>query len=254
MGQPTIEVTPSKVVGASGSTSSIGVCLDPGSQGNSIGSYGARLTWDPAVLHFVGFAGGDAPFDAPVVNTAHADSGLLSFADAAVPGAGSRGRVLEVTFESMADPPATSALDLTLTSLFAGGTFEDLLPQAQVRDATACVADFFYGLRLSGPDQTLLEWTAIGAATSYDVIRGTLALLLQDEAEIHLGAVTCLENDSLDGTTGAGTEPANPDTEAPPPGQGFFYVVRHHGASQESTYGFSSDCSRERVVDAGDCP
>jgi hypothetical protein len=66
------------------------------------------------------------------------------------------------------------------------------------------------------------------------VIRGDLAALHDDGTRVGLGDVTCIENDSLDGTTGPGTEPANPDSALPLPGDAFFYLVRiHDGVSND---------------------
>ena len=102
---------------------------------------------------------------------------------------------------------------------------------------------------------TILEWNPIfPQAVSYDVIRGNLSELSDDGVAVHLGAVTCLENDSLDTTTGEGTEPLNPDTDLPFPGDGFFYLLRFHDGTSDRTYGFVDQCARERVVDVGDCP
>ena len=70
---------------------------------------------------------------------------------------------------------------------------------------------------------------------------------------MHLGTVVCLENDSLDTTTGAGTEPSNPDTDLPEPGESFSYLVRFHDGAMDRTYGYFNDCARERSVDIGDC-
>jgi len=253
LGQTTGEVSPPTAVGLTGTTVTVGIDIDPG-PGAEVGGYGATLTWDPDVLQFVVAAGGDAPFDDPVVNASNAESGLLSFADADAIGAADRVNVLIVTFQSNVDPPAATSLDLAFTSLFEAGTFEDLLPQAETEDGTACVSDFFYDLRLSGSTATILEWTPVPGAASYDVIRGELAGLLADPAAVHLGVVACLENDSLDTTTGAGTEPENPDTDVPLSGEGFFYLLRHHDGAQDSSYGFFVDCFRERVADTGDCP
>ena len=249
-GEAVVEVSPSSTIALTGATATVSVDIDLGSE--TLGSYGGTLVWDPTVLEFVSWAGGDPPFDTPVVNTGNATSGMLSFADAAATGAQGGLTVLEVTFQTAGEPPATTVLDLELSSLFSGD-FEDLAPQANVEDGTTCVADFFYDLQLTGSQSTILGWMAIPQAVSYDVIRGDLSELLLDGAAVHLGGVICLEDNSLDTTTGLGTEPPNPDTDVPLVGQGFFYLVRFNDGTGNRTYGFFTDCTLQRIVDAGDC-
>ena len=66
---------------------------------------------------------------------------------------------------------------------------------------------------------------------------------------VDLGTVLCIENDSPDADT-IGSE----DSEAPDPGQAFFYVYRGTQGLLDGpgTYGSSSDC-RERTAGGGDC-
>jgi len=237
-----------------GATRAVDIVVDVGQGGQGLGSYGGSLSWDASVLRFLSFTGGDPPFDAPVVNTEDVLDGLLAYADASPVGAHGRLRLLTVVFEALAEPPASSELDLDFGSLFGAGDFQDLVPLLEVEDGTVCVADFPFALRVRDPVNTTVDWTAIPQAASYDVVRGDLHALWTDGGVVHLGDVICLEDDSLDTTTGAGAEPANPDTEVPAPGTGFFYLIRFHDGVNNRTYGYFRDCVRERIVDGGDCP
>ena len=114
--------------------------------------------------------------------------------------------------------------------------------------------DFPFDVQVTDPVNTILSWGSIPAVLTYDVIHGDLNGLFLDAVTAHLGSVTCIENDSVDTTTGAGAEPASPDTAIPVPGEGFFYVVRFHDGIADSTYGFTRGCIQERIVDSGDCP
>ena len=219
-----------------------------------LGSYGAVLSWNPAHLRYVSDSGGGvAPFDAAVVNRGDVQVGALRFSDASTVGAGGRVNVLNVTFLVTAEPCLTTPLDLSVTSLFSAATFQDLTPTLAVVDGSVNVNDFFFNLQVSGAPDTFLSWNPIAGASRYDVIRGMVSSVFDDGVSIHLGTVVCLENDSLDTTTGPGIEPAHPDAELPPPGKAFFYLVRHFDEAH-NTYGFLPQCVRERIADAGDCP
>lgn len=255
LAQVRVEIRPSSTITLNGGTQTIAIDIDLGTSGRLLGSYGAMLRWDPTVIEYVGDSGGgQPPFDSAVVNRGDVGSGILRFSDASATGAAGRINVLSVTFRGIAQPPASTTLDLELTSIFASGTYEDIQPMTQVRDGTTCVSDFLFNLRVSGTISTFLDWTAVPGAVSYDVIRGALGGFLDDGTAVRLGTVICLENDSLDTTTAAGTEGSNPDTQTPPLGGGFFYLLRFNDGVANRTYGFPVLCARERVADSGDCP
>jgi hypothetical protein len=94
-------------------------------------------------------------------------------------------------------------------------------------------------VRGAGPADSHVTWTFLGSSATYDVVRGTLA----GPGPLP-GTVVCVEDNSFNLTTGD-----HLDTEAPPPGQSFFYVVRRAGSS----YGLGSD-GAPRLFTAGDCP
>ena len=224
--------------------------------GELLGSYGAELLWDPNVLQYLGDSGGgQPPFDTAVVNNLNAALGILTFSDAVPTGTGGRVNIMNVQFRVVGPPCVVTAVRLDFTSMFAALTFADLQPILTTRDATVEVPDQILDLRVTDPINTLLDWGAVPGGVSYDAIKGDILQLFDDLAGfIHLGTVVCLENNSLDTTTGPGAEPNNPDTTIPLVGEVFFYVVRHHDGQQNQTYGFTRACGQERIVDAGDCP
>jgi hypothetical protein len=65
---------------------------------------------------------------------------------------------------------------------------------------------------------------------------------------VHLGVVTCVEDDSSDLTT-RGT--ADPDL--PPTGEAFFYLVRPNPPTGGPGYYGSSSAREPRQADSGDC-
>ena len=255
-GTPSAEVRLATNFLATGQIFSLAVDLDAGLTGQPLGSYGAVLRWDPAVLQYQSdTGGGEPPFDTAVVNRTDVAAGILRFSDASPLGVPGGINVINVSLRVVADPCLTTTLlDLEFTSLFGAETFEDLLQVLQVQDATPSVTCLFLELRLVDPLNTILHWSATPGALSYDVIRGDVHQIFDDGVSIRLGNVVCLEDDSLDTTTGAGTESANPDMEIPLENEAFFYLVRKHDGLVNSTFGFLSACVRERLVDTGDCP
>lgn len=136
--EPTVAAVHSQVDPAAGSRIAVCVQIDTSASGESLGSYGVTLAWDPAVLAFHDASGGAAPFDNPLFNTADVASGQLGIADAAPAGAVGEINVACVLFDVTGAAGTASAVDLEITSLFSAGTFVDLEPEATVaeRDAT----------------------------------------------------------------------------------------------------------------------
>jgi len=103
-------------------------------------------------------------------------------------------------------------------------------------------------LNVNGKTATTVTWPLVNGAVSYDVIRGNLASLRVQGSNTDLGPVTCIELDSIDGST-VGHE----DAAVPAPGQVFFYAVQFFDGEQKSSYG-SESAGRARVVNGGNCP
>ncbi len=138
-GYPIARIVPSDPAPSTGSRIAACTHINMGSVPDPLGSYGARLSWSPNVLQFLGYTGGQPPFDTPTVNTANAGGGVLSFADADATGAG--GDVFVACFEFQVVGPQGSgtALDLELTSIFTAGSFTDLTPLAVEIDGAVSV-------------------------------------------------------------------------------------------------------------------
>ena len=101
----------------------------------SLGSYTATLTWDPAVLHFEGFSGGTTMgFENPLVNTAEVKDGKLTFAHAHAHDTKGSINLLNVKFKAIGESGSSSAMDLSFQSLTTGSTFYDLLPLLKADD------------------------------------------------------------------------------------------------------------------------
>ena len=103
------------------------------------------------------------------------------------------------------------------------------------------------GVSVDSGTNTVVSWPPVTNAQHFDVVRGDVASLMDDGTSIQLGAVTCIENQSLDGST-AGNE----DQAMPAPGQAFFYAVQYYDGIDESSYG-TETADKPRVVSSGDC-
>lgn len=253
LAQATGAVLPASGSAVPGQSFGVEVRVDVTATGQELGSYGAVLTWDPAVLLYSGMTAGPFPFDTPVVNDTSVATGILGLADADPVGAPGDVLLVEISFLVVGFPCEASTISLSMTSLHAAVSLDDLLPLAAIQNALVSVEDHDYGLEVFDPASTVLFWNPLPGADSYDVIRVEPAVVYQDPTTVHLGTVVCWEEDSLDATTAAGTEAANPDTDLPAPGQGFFYLVRSRFGGANLTYGLTGGCARERIPDATDC-
>jgi uncharacterized membrane protein len=73
-----------------------------------------------------------------------------------------------------------------------------------------------------------LEWSAIAAASGYDLARGSLAILRSSHGNFSAAATDCLEND-LTGTS-------SDDADMPGAGDGFWYLVRAVNCGGSATF------------------
>jgi Tol biopolymer transport system component len=105
-------------------------------------------------------------------------------------------------------------------------------------------------IRPSAETPTVVEWDPDPRALHYDVIRGDVANLAAGPGNtVDLGAVTCLENDTINTNT-AGAEA---DADQPGPGQLFFFLRRwSQGIGDTPSYGQGSG-EAERIPSGGDC-
>lgn len=98
-------------------------------------------------------------------------------------------------------------------------------------------------LTVGGAGATVVSFDAAPGGPSYDVIRGDLSQLFIQGAEVSLGQVVCLEEDSADPDTSE-----FPDTASPAEGQGFFYLARLNLGYSVGSWGQGTG-GLERIVD-----
>ncbi len=98
--------------------------------GDKLGSYNAKLTWNPAQLQLEAVGAGDSGFN-PTFNDQNKAAGQLTFADANASGAAGTPVVARVRFKALAS--GNAALALTLTELSAAApTFTNLFAANRV--------------------------------------------------------------------------------------------------------------------------
>lgn len=90
-------------------------------------------------------------------------------------------------------------------------------------------------LRVDGPGATVISFSAAPGGPTYDVVRGDVAQLRLDAGGIDLGPVSCIEENSANGTTAE-----FPDATMPVSGQCFFYVARFNLGFSVGSYGQGS--------------
>ena len=100
-----------------------------------------------------------------------------------------------------------------------------------------------YGLVL--PDRNSIAWHPVPGATSYDVIRGDLLLLLAAAGNFADSLPSCLSN----GVEGSQTS----DPDSPPPGEGSYYLVRAVSCADE-TGSYDSGGESQSSPRAGSLP
>jgi len=117
---------------------SVAVNVDMSQSTEKLGSYSASLTWDPAILEYIGYSGGSsAPFTDPTVNDGNVASGVLSFSDAS--SSGGSGVINTINVQLKAISGGTSALDLEYSAMAAALTFVNLLPNLTVNDGSVTI-------------------------------------------------------------------------------------------------------------------
>ena len=102
----------------------------------ALGGYNATVTWDPTLLEFAGYTGGDEPFNNPIVNADNAASGQLAIADFDAVGATGNVTVINLEFNVVGDPGLAGVIDAGFSEMIAAGTFNNLLPIAVIEDAS----------------------------------------------------------------------------------------------------------------------
>lgn len=122
---------------ASGQMLSVPVTIDLANFPEELGSFTARLEWNPAILQLLNYSGGKTGgFENPVVNDLEAKSGKLTVANANPYGAKGSVNILNLRFKAIGDPGSSAALSLSFSAMAAAYTFTDLLPYLAVSEET----------------------------------------------------------------------------------------------------------------------
>jgi len=111
---------------------------------------------------------------------------------------------------------------------------------------TSALTDDRCSLKASAtPGGTVLTWSPVLDASTYDLARGELASLQVVSTAVDLGPLTCIADDQTATDTAV-----SPDAETPAAGKGFFYLFRDDAPA--GTYGVDSS-GLARVPGGTDC-
>jgi hypothetical protein len=103
--------------------------------GELLGSYNAQLTWDPAVLTYVGVLAGN--FGTPTINDTETAQGSFRFS--AANAAGVAGAVVVAQVRFVAPAQGSGAVQLAITELSAAQTFTNLLSGVVVTSGSVTI-------------------------------------------------------------------------------------------------------------------
>ncbi|HLB34930.1 MAG TPA: right-handed parallel beta-helix repeat-containing protein, partial [Gemmatimonadales bacterium] len=157
--------------------------VDLSARADKLGSFAARITWNPAVLAFV--SGRDADFGRMTVNSDSA-GGVIRLTGANPAGVGGK-VVLGVARFVPVDSVSSDTIGLDVTELYAAGSFADLLPSAVWGNQAYCPAVGRYG-----------DINANGTVNSADAL-----LALTHAAGLSITQDAALGDVDGDGLTGA---------------------------------------------------
>ena len=113
--------------------------------GATLGSYTARLTWDPNALYLYSTTPLQGNFPQPLVNVDSVAEGILKFSAVAPSGVGGLVTVARYDFGVLTGIATPSPIDLTFSEMSAAGTFQDLMPSLTVQSGTFCLARGLWG-------------------------------------------------------------------------------------------------------------
>jgi len=121
------------------------------SGGASLGSYTARLTWNPNALVYNSYVSGGAQdssaqgnFPPPAMNADSSGAGILKFSAVSPAGVGGLATIAQLRFYAGFDT-LPSPVTLSFSEMSAAGTFTDLLPILTVQGTNFCRSQGFWG-------------------------------------------------------------------------------------------------------------
>ena len=124
-----------------GVTLDVPIVLDMGARPDKVGAFAGRLAWSPSVLRFDG--GADGSFGSLAVALDSTAQGVIRLSGANPTGASGVITLGIARFTALI--PDTTTLRLTISQLYAAGTFADLLPSLSVTNGQFCPARGQYG-------------------------------------------------------------------------------------------------------------
>ncbi len=108
---------------------SVPVNIDLGQLPEELGSFTAKLTWDPAVLEFItNYPGQSTEFSSLTLNKTLVKDGEIRFAGVNPYGASGNLNVLNLAFKVVGSAGSSPNVSLEFTAMAAAKTFENLLP------------------------------------------------------------------------------------------------------------------------------
>jgi 2',3'-cyclic-nucleotide 2'-phosphodiesterase (5'-nucleotidase family) len=111
----------------------IPVTVDMNGTMRALGSYGAEISWDPAVLGYVGMVPNTTPgFESPTVNDVDAATGRMNFTHAVPMGAEGEVTIFELELRQLVAQPTEGLVDVNFTSMAAAFNFDVLEPEVTV--------------------------------------------------------------------------------------------------------------------------
>ena len=130
-GQAVVGLAPSTILLSQGGRATVPLVANMTLAGGAqLGAYQMQVTFDPAVLRYIGVSPG--AFGAPTVNAANAGSGTVVFAGANPAGAGGVVTLANLTFEMLV-ASGSSPATIVGPQLTAAGTFAPI-PSTRWRD------------------------------------------------------------------------------------------------------------------------
>ena len=131
-GSIVVKLSPSKAKPSLGETMAIAITIDMAQVEEKLGAYSAILRWNPKVLEYAGYEGGNTEgFDHPLVMEREVDKGRLKFNQFNPEGASGQVNIINVTFV-VKSKFADNSLEIELSSLTAAHSFLDLLSYTKV--------------------------------------------------------------------------------------------------------------------------